>query len=59
MTYRISVGYRHPADPAAFDEYYRNTHMPIAARIPGLVRLSAGRTDSLDGTAPELSLIHI
>ncbi|MFF2485951.1 EthD family reductase [Microbacterium sp. NPDC058062] len=53
MTYRINVGYRHPADPAAFDEYYRNTHMPIAARIPGLVRLSAGRTDSLDGTPPE------
>jgi hypothetical protein len=30
MTYRITVGYREPADPKAFDDYYRNTHVPIA-----------------------------
>ena len=57
MTYRITTGYRHPADPAAFDEYYRTTHMPIAARIPGVLRLTAGRTDSLDGTTPEFYVI--
>ncbi len=30
------VLYNHPADPAAFDSYYYNTHIPLAERIPGL-----------------------
>jgi len=28
--------YHQPADPAAFDRYYFETHVPIAKRIPGL-----------------------
>ena len=33
---QLLVLYNTPADPAAFDAYYRNTHIPIAKRIPGL-----------------------
>jgi uncharacterized protein (TIGR02118 family) len=33
---RILALYNPPADPAAFDKYYRETHIPIAKRIPGL-----------------------
>ena len=29
--------YQQPKDPAAFDHYYYNTHLPIAKTIPGLV----------------------
>jgi uncharacterized protein (TIGR02118 family) len=25
-----------PADPTAFEQYYRGTHIPIAKRMPGL-----------------------
>ena len=28
--------YKTPTDPAAFDEYYDETHIPIARKIPGL-----------------------
>jgi len=28
--------YHQPADPAAFDRYYFETHVPIAKRVPGL-----------------------
>jgi uncharacterized protein (TIGR02118 family) len=33
---KILVLYNHPADPAAFDRYYFETHIPIAAKIPGV-----------------------
>lgn len=28
--------YQQPADAAAFDAYYYNTHVPLAKKIPGL-----------------------
>ncbi len=28
--------YHQPADPAAFDRYYFQTHVPLAKKIPGL-----------------------
>jgi uncharacterized protein (TIGR02118 family) len=37
-----------PTDPAAFDAYYHQTHMPIALTIPGLIR---GETARILGTA--------
>jgi uncharacterized protein (TIGR02118 family) len=33
---RLIVLYNQPADPAAFDRYYFETHVPIAKKIPGL-----------------------
>jgi uncharacterized protein (TIGR02118 family) len=33
---RILALYNPPADPAAFDRYYRETHVPLAKRIPGV-----------------------
>ena len=32
-----------PTDPAAFEAYYRETHMPIALSIPGLIRGETAR----------------
>lgn len=36
--------YNKPEDPAAFDRYYHQTHVPLAKSIPGLRRyeISAG-----------------
>lgn len=33
---RLLVLYNQPADPAAFDRYYAETHVPLAKTIPGL-----------------------
>src|SRR3569623_553459 len=33
---RVLVLYAQPSDPAAFERYYFETHVPIAKKIPGL-----------------------
>lgn len=47
------VLYGKPSDPAAFEEYYANTHLPIAGKIPGVRRFEAGRiAGNQDGGDP-------
>lgn len=33
---QLLILYNTPADRAAFDRYYRDTHIPLAKKIPGL-----------------------
>ncbi|UZE49045.1 EthD family reductase [Rhodopseudomonas sp. P2A-2r] len=33
---QVLVLYKTPTDPAAFDKYYAQTHIPLAKKIPGL-----------------------
>jgi uncharacterized protein (TIGR02118 family) len=50
MTIKLVVLYTQPADPTAFDEHYLGVHMPLVAKIPGLVRAETGKfTMALDG----------
>jgi len=35
---KITVLYGRPADAGVFEDYYTRTHIPIAARIPGVAR---------------------
>jgi uncharacterized protein (TIGR02118 family) len=50
---RLTVLYGHPDDPAAFEEYYSNTHMPMVPKIPHLLRLEAARVVATpDGSEP-------
>jgi uncharacterized protein (TIGR02118 family) len=53
---RVLVLYNQPADPAAFDTYYHETHVPLAKKIPGLrgMNLSVAPPTALMGTAPYL-----
>jgi uncharacterized protein (TIGR02118 family) len=45
--------YRHPADPAAFDRHYAETHLPLVRKMPGLRRFEAWRiTGAPGGEAP-------
>ena len=55
----LLVLYNPPADPAAFDRYYRSTHIPLAKKIPGLrsYSISQGRVQALAGSAPHLVAI--
>ena len=50
---KLTVLYGHPADPAAFEKYYREVHFPIAAKIPGVTRWELTRlTGAADGGRP-------
>ncbi len=45
--------YRKPADPEGFDQHYRQTHMPLVERWPGLRRVEVGKiTGAVGGEAP-------
>ena len=46
--------YKTPVDPAAFDRYYYETHVPIAKTIAGLRRydVTAGPVSTPAGPAP-------
>lgn len=37
--------YQQPKDPADFDDYYFNTHVPLAKKIPGLQSYEVTRGD--------------
>lgn len=56
---QVLVLYNPPADPAAFDRYYRQTHIPLAQKIPGLrsYSISHGAVEALAGSAPHLIAI--
>jgi uncharacterized protein (TIGR02118 family) len=51
---RLLVLFNQPADPAAFDRYYFETHVPIAKKIPGLrsYTVNAGNPMMVAGTFP-------
>lgn len=58
---QLLVLYNTPADPAAFDLYYRQTHIPLAQKIPGLRSyvVSKGPVQALAGIAPHLvAILH-
>ena len=40
---RVTVLYDQPADPAAFDKYYSEIHIPLAKQLPGLLRYTVSR----------------
>jgi uncharacterized protein (TIGR02118 family) len=44
--------YGHPSDPAAFEEHYRSTHLPITEKIPLVVSATSRLCASLDGSPP-------
>jgi uncharacterized protein (TIGR02118 family) len=43
---RFLVVYDKPEDPAAFDRHYREVHIPLATKIPGLRRYTISRDPS-------------
>lgn len=51
---KLLVLYNQPGDPAAFADYYRSTHIPLAKKIPGLrsFEVSEGEVRTPEGAAP-------
>lgn len=48
----LIVLYPRPDDPAAFKDYYRKKHIPLAAKLPGLRGYSYGYPEALGPGEP-------
>jgi uncharacterized protein (TIGR02118 family) len=46
---KITVLFNHPDDPAAFEDYYANTHRPLIDALPDLQRFEAARVVATPG----------
>ena len=50
---KVTVLYGPPEDPAAFEDYYAGTHLPLAAKVPDVRRFEASRVvGTPDGSEP-------
>jgi uncharacterized protein (TIGR02118 family) len=50
---KLTVLYGQPTDPAAFEGYYAETHMPLVRKIPGLGRYEQAKViGTPDGGQP-------
>ena len=45
---QFTVLYAQPQDPAAFDRHYREVHVPLANKLPGLKGYTVHKPTSLD-----------
>jgi len=53
--HRITIQYALPADAAGFDAHYRDVHVPLASKLPGLRRFTVSHPRALGtGDAPYL-----
>ena len=55
---KLTVLYGPPTDPAAFDAYYMDKHVPLADALPGIRRNEVSKVSgSLDGSVPPYHLV--
>ena len=50
--YCLTVLYGHPEDPAEFERYYRDVHIPLARKMNGLAGWTIGKCSSADADSP-------
>jgi uncharacterized protein (TIGR02118 family) len=43
MATKLTVLYGHPSDPAAFEKYYAEVHLPLADKIAGYTRVELSK----------------
>jgi uncharacterized protein (TIGR02118 family) len=51
---KLTVLYRHPEDPAAFEEYYANTHMVLVDKMRSFQRYEVALSTP-EGQGPSCS----
>lgn len=58
--HKLVVLYPEPADRQAFIDYYEKTHLPLAAKLPGLAdwRYSVDVSDGPEGAAPYFAVFE-
>ena len=45
---QLTALYGHPQEPAAFDRHYREVHVPLAKKLPGLKGYTSNKPTSLN-----------
>ena len=45
---KLTALFGHPEDSEAFEEYYANQHLPLAAKMPNVQRFESGRVGTVD-----------
>lgn len=50
---KLVAMYKVPADAELFDKHYNEVHMPLVAKIPGLVKSEVSKLKVLPGTKTE------
>lgn len=50
--FKVTVLYGEPTDPAAFEQYYLEQHLSIAARIPNVVRVETAKVVATPDGSP-------
>jgi uncharacterized protein (TIGR02118 family) len=60
MSAKMIVVYRRPADPAAFEKHYFETHVPLAKQLPGLRSYEVSRGPvAVLANAPETHFVAV
>ena len=44
--YKVTVLYEHPTDPAQFEKYFKEHHLPLAQGMTGVSRIEITKFDS-------------
>lgn len=57
--YRLTASYAHPEDHEAFVAHYRDTHAPLAAKLPDLRAFTWGVCETGDGSRPAHALVAV
>lgn len=47
---KLVAMYKTPADKEMFDKHYNEVHMPLVAKIPGLIKSEVSKLKALPGT---------
>ncbi len=52
MSVKLTVVYDNPTDPAAFEEHYKNVHMPLAGKIKNVKRVELAKVFPKEDGSP-------
>ena len=52
MSVKLTVVYDNPKDPAAFEEHYKNVHMPLAGKIKNVKRVELAKVFPKEDGSP-------
>ena len=55
--YRLTVLYGHSDDFEAFDNYYADTHIPLAKKMSGLLGWTIAKCEGVSGAKPPYYMI--
>jgi uncharacterized protein (TIGR02118 family) len=57
---KLTALYRKPANPADFDQYYKNVHTPLVLKMPGIQKLAVAKVKpGIVGESPYYMIVDM